>query len=233
LALKLQREVNYQMSTVLYILIGIFDASAVIILALTLYRLPVKDYAKEIIIMSLGISLFSYLMRMVLEIPSLDLPIQMILFILFFRFGLKIKLFYSGLITSASLNAYIIFQLFILYGFITAGTLDYNVVFQTHNYQIQLIQILSIIVSYLISFSLYKFGWGFSFIVTPPHQFSIKEDYFSGNNKVLLLTTLSTLIVVSLALLVTFNFYAVFLIPSIMIVYSISYYFSRKREIQG
>ncbi|MEK4108593.1 MULTISPECIES: hypothetical protein [Paenibacillus] len=217
----------------IYLLLGVFDASAVIILALKLYRLPFREYIKDIALMSLGVSLFSYLMRIVIGIPTLDLPIQVIFFILFFRYRLKIKLFYSSLITSASLNAYIIVQLFILYGFIFAGTLEYNVVFQTRDLQIQLIQILSIIVSYLAAFLFHLFGWGFSFIIRPPHQFSIKEDYFSGENKALLLTTLSTLVGVSLALVITFNFYAFFLIPSFLIVYSISYYFSQKRDQQG
>lgn len=67
----------------IYLLLGVFDASAVIILALKLYRLPFREYIKDIALMSLGVSLFSYLMRIVIGIPTLDLPIQVIFFILF------------------------------------------------------------------------------------------------------------------------------------------------------
>lgn len=217
------------LTIVIYLLLSIFDALAVMILALKMYRLPLWDYKNRILLMAVFISLVSYILRVVLHVPEIDLPIQIIMFILFFRYGMQIKLFYSALIVSASLNAYIVIQLGILYAFVLSNTMSYNVVFQTSDAQIQLIQIITILSVYLLATGLKVFNFGFSFIISPPHDFNFKEIY-SGTNRALLLSIVGAVVVISLALVVILSYMAYVIIISAATVYSLSYYLSYKKE---
>ncbi len=68
----------------LYILLGVFDALAVVTLVLKLYMLPVWEYRRKILFYTIGIALFSFLMRVVIGVPKLDLPFQYLFMVIFF-----------------------------------------------------------------------------------------------------------------------------------------------------
>ncbi|MNC10301.1 hypothetical protein D3C75_579400 [compost metagenome] len=216
-------------SAIIYIVLSVFDALAVMALALKMYRLPFFEYRHRLVFMAIIISVSSYIVRIILKVPEIDLPIQIIMFIIFFRYGMQIKVFFGALIVSASLNAYIILQLVVLYAFISTGAVTYNVVFQSDQAQIQLIQLTSIALAYIGAGCLKMFNGGFSFIKVPPHEFSYREA-FIGTNRALLIVVSGALVIVSLALVVTLNYKSYLLIPSSIIVFGLSYYFSLKKE---
>lgn len=216
-------------SVLVYFVLGVLDAMAVMILALKMYRLPVWEYKSQLVVMAVFVSFSSYVMRIMLEVPALDLPLQIVEFVLFFRYVMNIKALWSALIVGASLNAYIILQLLILYAFVLTGAMHYNVVFQSDEAEIQLIQIISIAFTYLIAAIFKVFNYGFSFILCPPHDFSIK-DCFEDANRALLLSAVVALVVVSLAMIATLNYMSFLVIPSATIVYGLSYYLSYRKE---
>lgn len=101
------------LSAFLYILLGVFDALAVVTLVLKLYMLPVWEYRRKILFYAIGIALFSFLMRVVIGVPKLDLPFQYLFMVIFFRFGLGIKTHLGAFSAGSGLTAYINLQLFV------------------------------------------------------------------------------------------------------------------------
>lgn len=219
------------LAATIYIGLGIVDVLAVMAFMLKLYRIPFKLYMKKIFMTALVIALISYLIRVVWGVPLLDFPIQVIAFILFLRYGLKIRFFYSSLIVSTGMTGYIILQLLILYIFIATGNATDAVALQNQEIGIQTIQAISIIAALLIACLLKLFNRGFSFIIEPPHEFSIKEEYIKGTNRPLFFTALIALVVLSVALMMVYHFYTIILITSALISFVSSYYFSYRKDV--
>ncbi|MEV2911246.1 hypothetical protein ABNF65_22225 [Paenibacillus larvae] len=219
------------LAATIYIGLGIVDVLAVMAFMLKLYRIPFKLYMKKIFMMALVIALISYLIRVVWGVPLLDFPIQVMAFILFLRYGLKIKFFYSTLIVSTGMNGYIILQLLILFIFTVTGNATATVALQNQEVGIQTIQTVSIIAALLIACLLKLFNRGFSFIIEPPHEFSIKEEYMKGANRPLFFSTFIVLAVLSIALMMVYHFYTIILIASALISFVSSYYFSYRRDV--
>lgn len=218
------------LSAVLYLGLGVFDALSVLVLALKMYRLPLWEYRYRLLGVSALISAVSYLNRIVLGIPGWDMIIQIVLFILFFRYAMQIKVFYSALIVSAGFNAYILLQLLVFYAFVFTGSMTYSVIYQSEGGGIQLIQIITILLAYLFAGGMKLFNQGFSFIISPPHDFNIKEAYTQGANGSLLVAVILALILGSLALVVAINYNTYLLILSSGILFGLSYYLSYRKE---
>ncbi|MHA6530155.1 hypothetical protein [Paenibacillus sp. BAC0078] len=217
------------MTVVLYVLVGMLDVFAVLTLSLKLYRLPLKVYLLPISIFCLTSSAISYFVRVVLGIPWLDLSILCVLIIVFLRCVMSIKLFYSALIAGAGLNAYIALQFIVMAGFLTIGGSGESLMYQSQGVEIQAVQVVSILLTCIISGVLKIFGYGFSFIPVPPHDFLIKDDLLKY--KALNISVAITLVVVALSLLVLFNISALLVFPSILISFGLSYYFSNRRDL--
>ncbi|MCG7385134.1 hypothetical protein [Paenibacillus sp. ACRRY] len=217
------------MGAATYILIGALDVFAVLVLMLKLYRLPVKDKLLGKVIFSILAAGVSYLIRMILNIPIIDTAVLMLMVILFFRYYLEIKFFYSALISSAGMSAYVIIQLSLAMIYMAIGGDVQSVVLETQGYKVQLMQICSIAVAYIITTLMFIFRWGFSFIPVPPHDFNIKVDY--NKNRALLITTIATLIFISFAMVMLMNYVIVLLIPAALLSFGVSYYFSNRRDL--
>ncbi|MNB98930.1 hypothetical protein D3C75_461910 [compost metagenome] len=217
------------MAVVLYVLIGMLDVFAVLALSLKLYRLPLKAYLLPIAIFCLSSSAISYFIRVGLSLPWLDLTVLCILTIVFLRYVMSIKLFYSALIAGAGLNAYIVLQFIVMAGFLTIGGSGESLMYQSQGIEIQAVQVVSILLACIIAAALKMFGYGFSFIPIPPHDFLIKDDLFKY--KALNISAAIALVVVALSLLVLFNVSALLVFPSILISFGLSYYFSNRRDL--
>jgi hypothetical protein len=222
--------VFHLLSALLYILLGVFDALASVILVLKLYMLPLREYRKRILIYVIVIALFSYLMRVVIGMPKLDLPLQYIFMILFFRFGLGIKTHLAAFSTGAGLTAYINLQLFVFLFANFFGIAQPEVIHDTNGFSIYSIQLISIVVVYLISFVMSKYNFGFSFIIRPPHVFLKGENYFSSLNKMLIVGALISAITISITLYMLYNSNAIGLLSISLLTFGISYFFSEKGD---
>ncbi|WII39219.1 hypothetical protein [Paenibacillus thiaminolyticus] len=219
-------------SIAIYLSLGTLDAFAVFVLILKIYRLPLKEYILELGTMSVFIAIVSFVLRIVLNVPYIDLAMQVLLFTLFMRFVMQIKLFYGAIITGVGLGAYLIIQVSI-YGILSSiGLLNEHVVLQTTGTEVNFVQALSITLAFTIGYVLKKFNLGFSFIIYPPHDFSVKEDYTKSRNRALLFWAVATLVVLSISLPALLNMKMVYVAPFLLISFAALYFQSIRRDIE-
>lgn len=217
-------------STAIYIFLGALDAFAVFVLVLKLYRLPLREYIMELSIMSVFIAIVSFVLRIVLNVPMFDLPLQVLLFTLFMRYVMRIKLFYSAIITGAGLGGYLLLQLLIYKAF--TFSVNQQFALQSTGVTVNVFQITAILSAYTIGYILKKFNLGFSFIIRPPHDFSVVEDYTTARNKALLFWSIITLLVLSISLPALLNMKMEYVIPLLLISFTALYLHSRRRDIE-
>lgn len=163
---------------VIYFILGIMDVIAVFVLMFKIFRLPIREYWVEISILSAVISIISYLLRVVMEIPAIDPILQLTLFVLFMRSIIKIRLFPSVLLSFSGIIAYAAIQFLVFYILIFLGLLHEN---DAQENSLYLLQICAQSTSYLIGYLIYRFNFGFTFVNRPPHAFFIKEKMTRSN----------------------------------------------------
>ncbi|MCY9511956.1 hypothetical protein M5W68_10480 [Paenibacillus larvae] len=218
------------MSSLVYLVIGIFDALAMLVLILKLYRIPILRYSFKIFVFASFISIFSYFMRVVFGVAQFDLPLQYVLFVLFLRYSIQIKIHYSAFIAGIGITAYTSLQLVIYYIYTHIGIIDISVLYQNSGMAVLMIQLTSILTAYLISYILKLFNLGFSIVIMPPHEFSIREDYLSEENRQLLISVIVSIFTISLTVFLLYRAKALTLIIVAVASFCISYYFSHRRE---
>ncbi|WP_068505697.1 hypothetical protein [Paenibacillus kribbensis] len=213
-----------------YIGIGAFDALAVLVLPLALYMLPIKDYKYRIILFAVFISLVSFIMRIVLDLPRIDLILQYILFVSFFRLGLKIKLHLSAFILGVGLSAYATLQMAVFYAYSFLNLMQTSVLKENTSLQVFLLQVTSILITYLFAGYLKLRGTGFSFIVAPPHDFLWKEDYKTKENKMVITSSVLSTVTICLGVILLYYQNPLVLLLVSIFTFSISYFFSRRSD---
>lgn len=213
-----------------YIILSMFDALAFIVLIFTMYKLPLMRYMRSIGVLVVFIALFSYTMREVFTLPKLDLPLQFIFVILFFRFVIKIKLHLSGLAVGTGLTTYVSLQVLMYYFFNWLDLSHKNAILFNTGFSVYVIQISSIVIAYIIAAYLKIFGVGFSVITDSTYDFMLKEKYsVKGNRNIIVGATLSTSTVI-LTLVLLFNSNTLGYMILAMTSLIISFYFSGKRD---
>ncbi|WP_366295418.1 hypothetical protein [Paenibacillus sp. AN1007] len=218
------------MNSIIYVSIGIFDALAMLLIILKLYMLPVREFAGKIVMFIIFIASFSFMMRITLELPKLDLPLQYIFFILFLRFGLELKLHISSFIAGAGISAYAAIQMGIFHVFEWLDVMHASIIQQNEGSLVYLLQLTSILITYVICFIFSLFDFGFSFIVRPPHDFIIKENYLSKTNLSYLIGTMFSAITICLILILLYRSEPTGLLILALVTFGISYFFSLRRE---
>lgn len=213
-----------------YIVIGVFDALAALILPLALYMLPIKDYKYKIIIFAVLISLVSFIMRVVLNVPSLDLPLQYIMFVLFLRLSLKIKVHWAAFILGAGLSAYATLQMAVFYVYNFIGVMQVSALKENTTLQVFLLQGTSILIVYLFAGYLKLRCTGFSFISAPPHDFIWKENYNTKENKMVIMSVLFSAITICLAIILLYKLDPLSLLLVSIFTFGLSYYFSKRSD---
>lgn len=215
---------------ILFIILSIFDAFAVISLMFVLYRFPYKEYLLEISLMSVWSAITSYLVREVVGIEGIDPLVQMLLIVLFFRFVLKVKFLYSSLITLSGFVAYILLQSLLIFAYTAAGVVTSEETAQSSSGGAMIIQISSI-VSAMVIFSIFKyFKLGFQFISRPPHDFNVRERNVLFNRYFWVSIGLA-LIVVSASTALLLHMKPLFIIPLCLASILVFYYLSHRREV--
>ncbi len=210
----------------IYIILGIFDAAAMMLLILKLFMLPVFDYRYKIVAFSTFIALFSYVTRVVLEVPALDLPLQYIFFIVFLRIGLKIKIHLASFISGSGICAYAALQMCLYYLLEWIDLVHVGILKENVGLLLFFFQITSILVAYLIAFLLFRCSLGFSFIIKPPHDFFSREDYFSKRNIVLLIANIISIITILVTTIFLYSGKPLGLLIVAAVSFIVSIYFS-------
>lgn len=220
------------MDKALYIIFSIFDAIAMLALMFKLYRLPIGFYAKKISIMAVAIALVSYILRMKLQLPFIDLPIQYILFVLFFRYIIQMKIHYSAFVTATGLIGSISIQLIIYYFYDMSGVINSEVLSQISGLSVYIVQISTDLFIYALCYCLWKFNFGFAFILLPPHDFMTKEDYSKKLNRELVISTIISALTISATVWFLHSGNAFILIIFALISFAVSYHFSKKGDME-
>lgn len=189
-----------------YYVLGYFDALSYILLCLQLYMLPIKDNIKKIAIYALFITSFSFMMRMVFKLPEFDLGLQYVFLVLFLRYALEIKTHISAYVSGVGMLTYISFQLLLYFIYSISGIVPIDVINHNTGAAVWLIQVPSILIGFALTGVLALLHRGFTFIVAPPHDFLIKENYSESENRVMILGAVISF--VTMALTVTLLYIA-------------------------
>ncbi|WP_139331836.1 hypothetical protein [Paenibacillus amylolyticus] len=93
---------------------------------------------------------------------------------------------------------YISFQLLLFFVYSISGIVPIDVINHNTGAAVFLIQIPSILIGFALTGILALLHRGFTFIVAPPHDFLIKDDYSNSENKVMILGTVVSIITMAL-----------------------------------
>lgn len=154
----------------LFYLLGILDILAVFAIAFKVFRLPYFEYFKDFFIIALVVNTSSYVLRVVLDVPFLDPPLQLLIFVLFFRYRIKLR-FSSAILMVVCGNAGFLsiqFQLFNLLNM--TGVVSTSDAQGTAALGTYIIQFSNHVACFLISYLMYKTGLGIALINEPPHD---------------------------------------------------------------
>lgn len=215
--------------SIIFLILGIFDSLAVMVLMFKLYRFPLKEYRTEIVLMAVWVSLTSYLIRMVLGITEIDIVVQIVLYILFMRLCIKTKLFYSAVISLTGLVGYIAIQMIIIYVLNVTGITAPSDVQENTGIGTYLIQVTSILFVYIIGYLLFAFNLGFSFIIRPPHEMSIKVQ-MTRLNKGIVLALILSIAVLCTTFYLLLNQKILMIIPILLATFVLLYILSHRRD---
>jgi hypothetical protein len=172
-----------------------------------LFRFPFWDYKKELTFIAGTLAVMSYMLRMVLDAPEIDMPLQFILLIVFFRYLLKFRLFESSMLVAIGILGFDLSQLIVAPLLISIEVATIGDVFQSAGMGTFLIQAINDAIVVLVSWLLYRFNLGFSFVMQPPHELGWKTKYTGSNMFALIgvVVASTTIIAVLYILLNYFN----------------------------
>lgn len=216
--------------SLIYITLSIFDCLAYVLLILTLYMLPIRNYRYRIFLFAVSIAIFSYLMRVVFQMPEFDLALQYIFLMIFLRYCMKIKAHIAAFIGGAGLTLYITLQMVFYYTYNLMGAIPQNAIEYNTGYSVYVIQFSSIFSAYIISALLYLTNKGFTFIIAPPHDFLISEDYSTITNKLMILGSIFSILTVGLTLVLLYRANHMWLAVMCILTMLCSLYFSLRGD---
>lgn len=215
----------------IYIILSIFDAAAMLALMCKLYRLPILMYAKRMSILVLIIAVVSYLLRIRLSLPYFDLPMQYVIFVLFFRYIIKMRFHYAAFIVAAGFITFTNIQLLVYYFYTATGAANSTILAAVSGIAVYIVQISTEAVVFVLCFLLWRFGYGWSFIILPPHNFAKKEKY-TGFNMELIVSTIISVAVIVATVVFLHDGNSFPLIILVFICFGVSYYLSKKGEME-
>lgn len=216
------------LSSYVYIGLGVFDALAMFALMISLYRLPLWSQRYKVAALVVFIALFSFVMRLVLEIPQLDLPIQYVFFLIFIKYVYRLRFSHSSFVAGAGVTAYAVLQLTIYYVYHLVGMIYQSDLLKTEG-AVYLIQISSILTAYGIAIFLKSFRLGFSFIQIPEDGHPTPRN----NQTSLLIASILSTITIFLISFFLYNLDTLGIIIMAFSTFSISYFLSQRSDYEG
>ncbi|MFN0222143.1 hypothetical protein [Paenibacillus sp. KR2-11] len=218
------------MSFILYLLFGFLELLSIFALMTKAFRFPFLEYIKETMLVAVIATALSYFIRVYFGFfQGLDTIAQLILYILFFRYFMKIK-YWRALIVSLTYIGYVVLVL-VVYGlYVSTGLIEEEVLNAPNSLSAYFIQFTSSSVAFLIAFLIYRLNLGFSFISVPPHDFLIKNK-IKKHDIILLTAILMTAIVIFIGLFLLLNDKAIASIPILLVLYIILIYIAYRRDL--
>ncbi|MCM3291781.1 hypothetical protein M3661_16745 [Paenibacillus sp. MER 180] len=215
-----------------YILFSTLDAAVVNALILKIYKQPLLRYKYKILVLSVALVICSFLMRTVINLPALDLPLQYIIFVMFYYSVLEYRLHYAAFIIGSGLSAYISIQMIVYYCLATIGIADKSVIFVYTGFPVNAIQLCSIVVGAAIALFLWMTGRGFSFIIVPPHDtFRIKYSEYS--HRIVVISGIISAVTIFLTLLIILSQNYILLMILSLASFGIAYYYSDRGDYES
>ncbi|NHN32872.1 hypothetical protein [Paenibacillus agricola] len=158
------------MQSIIYILLGTTDILVILLLIFKIFRWPFLTYIKELFFIAFICSIESYIARMVMNIPQWDLILQVIILIFSLRYLLRVNYYHALTLTVIGTLAYseIAYTVFNILNYI--GITTNNEASESIGFGVFATQILSECMGIAVSWILYKFNLGFSFVAVPPHD---------------------------------------------------------------
>lgn len=215
-----------------FVFFSTLDVIVVNMLLLKLYRLPFARFKLHIAGFSFVLALVSFMMRTQLNLTVFDLPFQYILFVLFYRFVLKYRFHYAAFIVGSGLSAYISIQMIVYFTLEIVGFADRSVIFEASGFEVNTIQVISMLIGALIAVFLKSTGRGFSFILIPPHD-SYKVKYMEYKHLILLISSLISGVTISLTILIMVSQNYILMIILSLSTFVIAYYFSDRGDYES
>ncbi len=216
------------MNAIIYLLLGTVDIFLLMTLIFKVFRWPLRQYARETLIIAFLCSLESYLSRIVLGVPEIDLILQNIIILVLMRVLLKVNFYYALTLSVIgsflySEIAYITYNLFALFHI----ELDFSTPTSAGVYFMQIsVQVLAALAAFL----LYKFNLGFSFVSVPPHD---SKRRFTSKEKMNLIISCVAVVCIFFTVYVAIN-YGTFGINAIMVLEFVALlfllYIARKQD---
>lgn len=163
------------MDFIYYLLFGIMDIVAIFVLMFKLYRIPLNEFKFHILVVATVVNLLSYLFRMVLDLPAIDPPVQLLIFILFLRYVCKFRVSSALLMAACGYASFVSIQ-FVVYNVMDALKWVSQADAQTTSaFGTYLIQVTNNLLCYLCAFLLYRFNLGFAIIQAPPQDLMYRD----------------------------------------------------------
>lgn len=194
------------MEFALYLLLGSMDLLAILALIFKMFRFPLWKNKMKIIMICLSLSAVSLVMRLVLDIPEYDMGLQFVLFALLFRYLLKFRTFEALTLSTIGFLTFDLSQLIVISIFLAAGFSSIEDIVSATGLGTYLIQGGTQATLFLISWNLYNFKLGFSFIMNPPHNLNRKTK-MAGENFLLFIGIILGAIAISSTMVFMFNYY--------------------------
>lgn len=208
-----------------HLLFGMLDVFALIALTLKTYRYPLLQQLYKILLFCIFISIFSYVMRIFLQIPKMDLPVQYLFIVLFFALLLRIRILHAAFIVGAGLGAFLFIQALIYHIFFGVGLVDPTILTANMDSRMFLLQASSQLVVGLMAYYMYLFKYGFIFI-----DVKTSLDDQDPIDTPMFLVILISCITASVTVVMLYNANPLGVAVLTAINYGTSYYLSKRRD---
>ncbi|WP_028551403.1 hypothetical protein [Paenibacillus sp. UNC451MF] len=221
------------LQTFLFILLGFLDVIAILALIFKTFRWPFWEYWPQLTIIGSVLSVASYLNRMVLDIPSYDLVIQFTLCILLLRFLVKVSFVHAIDVSAIGYLSFNGILILVYFGLLGTGLVSTDDAQQPANWGTFIIQLSGELGSYLTAYLLFRFHYGFSFIMRPPHNLYLNRKV-SGFKRIIAVVNTIGILTVCVSVYWVLNYHESVFILLLIIILSLAIlvYLSYMRDLQ-
>ncbi|MFE5323880.1 hypothetical protein ACFQ88_34910 [Paenibacillus sp. NPDC056579] len=221
------------MQTFFYLFLGFLDVIAIFALIFRTFRWPFWEFRLKLTVIGVFISFVSYMNRMVLDIPQFDIAIQFILFIVFFRYVIRVNVYHAIDVTAIGYLTFMSIQLILYYVMKYFQLITLEDATNPVAAMAFFIQVLSEACSFLVAYLFYRFQLGFSFMMRPPHNLYLNRTIDLAKRTKMVFNTIGIL-TISISVYWLANHERYFLILPALTFLSLAMliYLSYKRDLQ-
>jgi hypothetical protein len=216
------------MNFLFFNLVSTIENIAAIILLLSIFKYRVLDYFPQTILSGLILSLISHTMRFEFNDSNWVPFVSIITLFLFIWIAFRVALFYALIISVVGYVAYSLIQAILVFILHSLGYLSLETAQQPYALQAYIMQLITSIVAFSISYLLTRKNYGFNWV---PYSSTAKFK-LTRDNVILIIVTIISVIVVGLVFYLFLSGYlhvfAIFVL--FFIVLALLFYLARKQE---